>query len=75
MGALERQRKPRYEVRDESGEMLRATDSRLMAWWTWFRRRRQGATAHDRLSWVVDERSWLRSEGCMTAGAVHRHHN
>lgn len=52
--------KPRYVVRDRAGYALRETDSRLVAWWSWFRRRSDGATAHDRRSWVEDNRSWLR---------------
>jgi hypothetical protein len=60
MEATLRHRKPRYVVRDSAGRVLRETDSRLTAWWVWFRNRRDGATAHDRLSWIEDEKSWLR---------------
>jgi hypothetical protein len=52
--------KARYVVRDRTGHALLETDSRLVAWWSWFRRRGAGATAHDRRSWVEDDRSWLR---------------
>ncbi|WP_156432568.1 hypothetical protein [Burkholderia sp. MSMB1498] len=52
--------KPRYVIRDRTGHALLETDSRLVAWWAWFRSRRDGATAHDRRSWVEDDRNWLR---------------
>ena len=53
-------RKLRYIVRNREGNSLRETDSRLIAWWVWFRARSDGATAHDRRSWVEDRKSWLR---------------
>lgn len=52
--------KPRYVVRDRTGHVLRETDSKLAAWLAWFRGRRDGATAHDRRSWIEDEKRWLR---------------
>lgn len=70
-----RQRKARYVVRDSAGDAIRETDSRFIAWWTWFRRRSTGVTAHDRLSWIDDERRWLRCEGNLSAGTVRKHKN
>lgn len=52
--------KPRYVIRDRSGRALGETNSRLVAWWTWFRSRKDGATAHDRRSWVEAGHRWLR---------------
>ena len=50
----------RSVVRDRVGHAMRATESRLIAWWTWFRSRSDGATAHDRRSWIEDDRRWIR---------------
>lgn len=72
MNTSARQRKPRYIVRDSAGLAIRETDSRFVAWWTWVRRRSAGVTAHDRLSWIDDERSWLRTEGDLSVGTVRR---
>lgn len=53
-------RRIRYVVRDKTGRKIKETDSRIIAWLTWFARRSEGATAHDRFSWIEDEKSWLR---------------
>lgn len=66
-----RPRKSRYVVRDRAGRALRETDSKLVAWWVWFNNRNDGATAHDRLSWIEDEKSWLR---CGDLPPEHRAH-
>jgi hypothetical protein len=55
-----RQRKPRYVVRAPSGAAIYQSDNRWAAWWAWFRNRQGGATAHDRLMWIEDKKSWLR---------------
>lgn len=60
METTPRPHKPRYVVRDRAGRLLRETDARLIAWWVWFKSRSAGATAHDRISWIEDEKSWLR---------------
>ncbi len=52
--------KSRYVVRDRKGHAVRETDSKLVAWWVWFRGRNDGATAYDRRSWIEDNESWLR---------------
>lgn len=60
MNTTTKARKPRYVVRNRDGHVLRETDSRLIAWWVWFRARSDGATAHDRRNWIEDSKSWLR---------------
>lgn len=60
MEATLRPRKRRYVVRDRAGRALRNTESKLVAWWVWFRNRADGATAHDRRSWIERDKSWLR---------------
>jgi hypothetical protein len=58
--ATARQRKPRYVIRAPSGVAIYQSDNRWAAWWAWFHHRQGGATAHDRLMWIKDKKSWLR---------------
>ena len=57
-----RPRKPRYCVGAPGAAPAYEGDSRLIAWFTWLRGRRQGVVAFDRLSWIINPTYWLRGE-------------
>ncbi|HDR9474395.1 hypothetical protein [Burkholderia multivorans] len=60
MPRTDRRSRQRYVVRDRAGRPLCETGWRVAAWFVWLAHRSSGATAHDRFSWIVDDKSWLR---------------